>query len=139
MYGLTPAIALTCAVGLTSVADAAITLARNGQTEYRVVVAGDAIAPERHAAEELAHFLEESTGAEFPIVGPDEAGDGPLILVGQGERAGDTTALGTDGLIVLTQGEDLILAGGVPRGTLYAVYDFLEDVVGCRWCRQTRA
>ncbi len=133
MCGLTPAIALTCAVGLTSIADAAITLARDGQTEYRIVVAGDAIAPERYAAEELSRFLAESTGAEFPIVGPEEAGEGPLILVGQGERAGDTTALGTDGLMVRTQGQDLILAGGVPRGTLYAVYDFLEDVVGCRW------
>jgi len=26
-----------------------------------------------------------------------------------------------------------MLVGGSPRGTLYAVYTFLEDVVGCRW------
>jgi hypothetical protein len=32
-----------------------------------------------------------------------------------------------------TIGDDLILAGGHPRGTLYAVYTFLEDEVGCRW------
>jgi hypothetical protein len=27
----------------------------------------------------------------------------------------------------------LILAGGRPRGTLYAVYTFLEEHIGCRW------
>ena len=34
-------------------------------------------------------------------------------------------------------GEDLILAGGDPRGTLYAVYTFLQDEVGCRWWTAT--
>ncbi|HDP89648.1 MAG TPA: DUF4838 domain-containing protein [Thioalkalivibrio sp.] len=32
-----------------------------------------------------------------------------------------------------TVGDDLILGGDRPRGTLYAVFTFLEDVVGCRW------
>ena len=32
-----------------------------------------------------------------------------------------------------TIGDDLVLVGGRPRGTLYAVYRFLEDVVGVRW------
>ena len=32
-----------------------------------------------------------------------------------------------------SEGRDLILAGGRDRGTVYAVYSFLEDVVGCRW------
>ena len=27
----------------------------------------------------------------------------------------------------------MFLAGDRPRGTLYAVYTFLEDMVGCRW------
>ncbi|MEK7996557.1 MAG: DUF4838 domain-containing protein, partial [Planctomycetota bacterium] len=41
--------------------------------------------------------------------------------------------LGADGLVIRKVGNDLILAGGRPRGTLYAVYTFLEDQVGCRW------
>ncbi|MBM3501474.1 MAG: DUF4838 domain-containing protein, partial [Armatimonadetes bacterium] len=31
------------------------------------------------------------------------------------------------------RGDALVLTGGRPRGTLYAVYTFLEDVVGIRW------
>ncbi len=41
--------------------------------------------------------------------------------------------LGHDGIVIRTVGNDLLLAGGEPRGTLYAVYTFLEDVVGIRW------
>jgi hypothetical protein len=44
-----------------------------------------------------------------------------------------TDGLGTDGIVLHTVGNNLILAGGAPRGTLYAVYTFLEDYVGCHW------
>ncbi len=114
-------------------------LAEGGTTAYRIVLAPDAIAPERYAAEELARFLGESTGATFAIVTAGEEGPGPRILVGQGDLVRellpnhDLAALGADGLVERTVGGDLILTGGRPRGTLYAVYDFLEDVVGCRW------
>jgi len=116
-----------------------LVLAENGQTTYCIVLADDAIAPERHAAEELARFLQEATGADFPIVAPGEQGDGPCIYVGPGEHveaaAGDVDmdSLGAEELVVRTSGKDLVLLGGRPRGTLYAVYDFLEDQVGCRW------
>ncbi|MBM4087563.1 MAG: DUF4838 domain-containing protein, partial [Planctomycetes bacterium] len=45
----------------------------------------------------------------------------------------DWDALGQDGILMKTAGKNLLLAGGRPRGTLNAVYTFLEDVVGCRW------
>ena len=45
--------------------------------------------------------------------------------------------MGTEGIVIKTVGNDLILAGGRPRGTLYAVYTFLEDHVGCRWWSST--
>ena len=38
-----------------------------------------------------------------------------------------------------TVGRNLVLAGRAPRGTLYAVYTFLEDVVGCRWWTSTES
>ena len=38
-----------------------------------------------------------------------------------------------DGIVIESVGEHLFFAGDRPRGTLYAVYTFLEDAVGCRW------
>ncbi|MFQ5810366.1 MAG: DUF4838 domain-containing protein, partial [Armatimonadota bacterium] len=38
-----------------------------------------------------------------------------------------------EAFVVRTTGDDLVLAGAADRGTLYAVYDFLEEEFGCRW------
>ncbi len=61
------------------------------------------------------------------------------ILVGCG-AAGEVLpdgALGPDGIVIRLRGEDLVLSGQGPRGTLYAVYEFLEAAVGCRWWTAT--
>jgi hypothetical protein len=41
--------------------------------------------------------------------------------------------LGLEELVIKTRGETVLLAGGRPRGTLYAVAQFLQDTVGVRW------
>lgn len=118
-----------------------LVLAENGVTEYRVVVAESASLSEKHAAEELAHFLGEIAGSSFPIVQPEEARSCPQMAVGPdaaiacGLEPEELEDLGDDGILIRTEGSNLILTGGrgAPRGTLYAVYTFLEDVLGCRW------
>ena len=113
----------------------AMQIADKGAAKATIVVAKDAIEPEKHAAAELAAFLKQITGAAFTVAG---AAEGPRLLVGpDAAKLGDpgftTDGLGADGIVLRTVGNDLILAGGRPRGTLYAVYTFLEDHVGCRW------
>jgi hypothetical protein len=115
----------------------ALTLAETGAAMAVIMVADDATEPEKYAAAELARFLHEVTGAEFDVTG---IGGSKMtrLLVGPGAaRDADpgfsTDGLGADGIVIRTMGGDLILAGGRPRGTLYAVYTFLEDAVGCRW------
>jgi hypothetical protein len=119
----------------------AVTIAQEGAAKAVIVVAEDATEPERHAATELADFLRQITGAAFEISGPPAAGKSRL-LVGPGAAklaAADfsTDGLGADGIVIRTVGDDLILAGGRPRGTLYAVYTFLEENAGCRWWSST--
>jgi hypothetical protein len=41
--------------------------------------------------------------------------------------------LGPEEYVIRTQGGRLLLAGGRPRGTLYAVYRFLQEQLGVRW------
>ena len=124
-------------VGGCDMVTGGITIARSGVSQAVIVVGEGAAPPERHAAGELAAFLREVTGATFPVCGGP--GDGrPRLLVGPdaarlADPAFSTAGLGPDGIVLRTVGSDLILAGGRPRGTLYAVYTFLGDEVGCRW------
>jgi hypothetical protein len=136
----TPALVVLAMVVSTSLAEERLTLATNGRTDYVIVVGDDAIASEMTAARELAGYLAKVTGAQFPIMSEADAPAGEQkIMVGQtvGVRnllpGIDWKALGHDGIVMKTSGDRLLLAGGRPRGTLYAVYTFLEDVVGCRW------
>lgn len=120
---------------------ASVGIARRGRALARVVVAPDAAETERFAAGELSLFLHIVTGAEFPVR-VDAAPEGANLLVGPGaaRRSGhDTGAPGLlpEEIVVKTVGRDLVLAGGSPRATLYAVYTFLEDIVGCRWWTST--
>lgn len=116
-----------------------ITLADGGTTRYCVAIDAGAAEPERHAAQELSRFLREVTGAEFPVVTEREPLGVPALHVGQGPAVAgllpdvDLPALGPEELLVRTVGADLVLTGGRPRGVLYAVYEFLEGQLGCRW------
>lgn len=119
---------------------AALVLAENGRTDFVIVVAADAAEPERNAARELQAYLGRVTGATFPLGDETTAGAAaPRIVVGPSPTAArlagavDWDALGSDGIVIRSAGRDLVLAGGRPRGTLLAVYTFLQDAVGCRW------
>ncbi len=50
--------------------DDTLTIAENGVAKAVIVVAIDAPEPERHAAAELADFLQQITGAKFDIAPP---------------------------------------------------------------------
>ena len=110
-------------------------LARDGRALTPIRIAGDASAVDRHAADELASYLEKITGAVFAVeTGPGAA---PSIEVGWTEavRSGGSSrdGLGPERWIVRTVGDRLWLTGGAPRGALYAVYRFLEDDLGVEW------
>jgi hypothetical protein len=118
----------------------ALTLTTNGAANCVIAIAADATVPEQTAAKELQSHLKLVTGADIPI--RDEAAvpdNAQQIVVGPGARfhkafpALDLATLKQDGIVMQTAGNALYLAGGRPRGTLYAVYTFLEDTVGCRW------
>ena len=124
--------------GWLPLATFALELARQGKTRLVVVQAEDATEAERFAALELAHFLHRMTGAGFAVLREANAPAGkPAVHVGPTALAQelgiDTDALGPETWVVRTVGADLVLTGGRPRGTLYAVYEFLETYGGCRW------
>jgi hypothetical protein len=124
-------------LSLASLSWGGVEIARRGKPVAKIVLAADAGETEKWAADELAFFLHLSTGCAIPVSSDPTPGLNRL-LVGEGAArlAGsgfDARSLQAEEVVVQTEGSDLILAGGSPRGTLYAVYTFLEDVVGCRW------
>jgi hypothetical protein len=136
------ALALAALIPSASAGD--LQLAVNGKTSYSIVIAGaaadpkNADDPERHAAEELAHFLSEISGAKFEVKPMAKATVGQRLLVGR-EAAGslinasELAPLGNEGFLIRARGSELAIAGAKPRGTLYGVYSFLENELGCRW------
>ena len=124
------------AVG-TSETTAPVRLAVDGNVVFSIVLRAEPLEMERFAAEELAKYLEKIIGAR-PII-TDKRGEQANIFVGCSDEIRqmaadvDWTALGTDGIVIRTVGSDLVLSGGEPHGPLFAVYAFLQDVLGCRW------
>lgn len=113
-------------------------LASQGKTDYAIVLAAEPIPAEQFSVEELSRHLEQICGVTFAI---RREGESPLagkaIYVGQTEYARrqgiDFSRLGVEEWLLRSMGDNLILCGGRPRGTLYAVYEFLEQELGCHW------
>jgi hypothetical protein len=126
---------IACALFLAGLPAWGLELARHGRPLLPIRVRADATEPELHAARELAAYLEKISGATFEI--QTGTGPGPSIEVGWTaaiRAAGlDLDALGAEEWIVRAVDDRLWLTGGAPRGTLYAVYHFLEDDLGVGW------
>jgi hypothetical protein len=92
----------------------------------------------------IQKYFSQITGAQLPVKTETEVtAKTPQILIGTGQRVKvllpqqNWNALGKDGILIKTVGNNLILTGTRPRGALYAVFQFLEDVAGCHWWTPT--
>ncbi len=120
-------------------ASAAVELSSGGKPRCVVIQQAGATTPEQHAVAELVSHLNQITGARFEV--RTNANEAPrnAIIVGQGALATklfpevDFAKLGAEEFVIRTKGDRLLLAGGRPRGTIYAVNRFLQDQCGVRW------
>ncbi|MBQ1456010.1 MAG: DUF4838 domain-containing protein [Thermoguttaceae bacterium] len=132
-----------------SAGESPLRLANNAATGYTIVLPEEPTAVQKTAADELASFLSQVTGAQFPIISENQAADKEkLLVIGPSalskkllSRAGaeDEASIGQDGIILQTVGDSLVLSGHPDRGPLYAVYTFLEECVGIRWWTSTES
>ena len=109
----------------------------SADSDYVIVCDEQGLESERKAAEQLAAYLEKITGRKYSIVDDDTAPADHEIIVGKTSREGsvyqlDRGELETDELRVFTSGNRVIALGEGTRGTLYAVYELLEQI-GCRF------
>lgn len=116
-------------------------LVENGKAAACIVLPHDATPCERFAAEELRRCVRKISGATLPY-------DGTLsyrIFIGSPKRHGalcrimtaddfQKNAPGPEGMMIFADRQQLMLAGSDDsheRGTVYAVYEFLERFLGC--------
>lgn len=117
-----------------------ITLAREGETDYTIIIALEAAPEVEEAASELSYFLGEITGAEFEVKRDDAAATPFEVVLGETnrKRLADVPAqqhpTAWEGFLILPEADRLYIMGGsIARGTLYGVYDFLERDLGVRF------
>jgi len=105
---------------------------------WDIVVAAGAIASESYAAKEFQELFGQASGLELPIVHKIDRPD-RHVFIGSGKpmqssRVGfGVDGLGPEDLRIIVRNQNIAIAGGRPRGTLYGVYTFLEDYLGVRF------
>ena len=131
-------ICLTLAVLFLAIStQAKFTVAENGQARCSILQQTGATDPELFAAKELAQTLQKLTGGDFPVT--NLISSKPAIIIGPGSLAQkyfpeiDLDKFGPEELVMRVKGNKLLLAGGRPRGTIYAVNRFLQEQCGVRW------
>ncbi len=104
---------------------------KDGETPAVIVKPANATRIENFAARELQMFLEKSTGKKFQIVS-----DSPQLTCGRKIHLGkrpNLAELENGRYMLKAENGDIHLYGGGRRGTLSAVYRFLEDQAGIRF------
>ncbi|NOY80958.1 MAG: DUF4838 domain-containing protein [Kiritimatiellaeota bacterium] len=126
--------------GLTAFGLAAggVPIARHGAPAAVIRVRNTELDQRMSAARELRDCLREATGALLPIQPFSESARGPCVVLGTAsdfpKRAGafQMRELGTEGIVVRSQGGRVWILGNSERALGHAVFGFLE-AVGFRW------
>ena len=106
------------------------TIIENGKSDWNIYLWNKALPAERTAAEELARYLKKSTGADLEVTTIPRASK--QIIVGHSPLADEKfpevkdCKWKDDEIFIASSGDNMILTGARPRGSLYAVFEFLE-------------
>ena len=104
-----------------------------------IVIPAKALAAERFAAAEFQRCYALATDTSLPILEQPAKPARRQIYIGNSAAfrrssiAFETTDLASEELRIVIRHGQLAIAGGGPRGTLYGVYTFLENILGVRF------
>ena len=91
---------------------------------WHITVSDDATASEKYAAEEFQKWFNQATQLTLPL---DATRDDGQITIGASPTLGD------EDIEITVNSSQIQISGGMPRGILYAVYQFLEELIGLRF------
>ena len=129
-----------------------LVLIKEGKVCFDIVTSDKPDAIAKYAAEEIRDHIKLACGSAPRIIRESQYKSGPAIMIGEtaiAKKYGINPALlAPENVVVARLGDVIVLSGGdrsdipnhmvvsrafVPVGTLYAAYEFLERIAGCRW------
>ncbi len=106
-------------------------------TSWPIVCAPAATPAEKYAAQEFQRLFKAMTGSELPLVATPDAAGGAVFIgpdaVSAARLSTDGEAFGEEALRIRVTAHAVAIDGGRPRGTLYGVYEFFEELCGARF------
>ena len=125
---------------------AQISIVREGRPMTKIVLGEKATDVEKHAADELQKYVREISGAKLNLIRENKIGlsrNRSFIIIGTPASSRlinswkemlKISEIKYDGFVIkemhYRNNRFLVFASSEPRGTLYAVYDFLENELG---------
>ncbi|MBQ3095558.1 MAG: DUF4838 domain-containing protein [Clostridia bacterium] len=125
----------TYAVDIRLQGETNVVLCRGGSTEWTVVERDEPTAAERAAVDVFVSTVEKVSGCKLNVRKESEPGRGKEIIIGYGsDTAGDDeiAAMSSEYGYIGISLDRITLTGTGDRGTLCAVYTFLEEYCGLR-------
>ena len=119
----------------------ALTIVKDGKSDYVITVSPKAEKAAHAAASDLQEYIFKATGVKLPKVKETQVGNRPAF------RIGYIKVETTEGFVIKTQGKDIHISGedtpgdpynnhwahGSRVGTWYGACEFLERFLGVRW------
>lgn len=111
-----------------------ITIVKNGQTNYEIVIPENADTTVVKAAGEFQTILEKMSGVKIGVTSENSANPSKNKIFIGGK---DENATSPHTVIIKNEGKNLFISGGSEQSVLYAVYQFFEIYTGCDWYSPT--
>lgn len=115
-----------------------IPLLKDGGSKYKIVISESPTDIERRAAEVFQTYFKKISNVDLPIISDKHRKGKKEIILGHNKHfsvlmTGIPDAHpGSDGFLIKTSGEYLVILGGEGDGLLHGVYYFLEHYLDCR-------
>ncbi|WP_411032349.1 DUF4838 domain-containing protein [Spongiimicrobium sp. 3-5] len=108
----------------------AIELVKNGASDYEIVLLDNFTEDTRKTAEKLQYYIHKISDVSIEIVdGSSQNKDKSKIFVGLLDAPKQLPRQ----INIKTEGKDLFITGGSENAVKNAVYEFLENFLGCKW------
>lgn len=101
------------------------TLVKKGKSNYEIVVLKNADTIVKNAALELQRYIKKISGALLPIKSNSTA-QKIKVFVNKELKSNHTIS-------IVVKNKNIEISGGNSESTRYAVYEFLEKQLGCKW------